>query len=97
MQLLTQEQRELRATSRDVLSRTATSERLREVSASQSKHDDVFWKQIADLGWLALTVPEEFDGLGLGLPELAILAEEFGYALQPCALRGVRNFFRGSV
>jgi alkylation response protein AidB-like acyl-CoA dehydrogenase len=85
MQLLTQEQRELRATSRDVLSRTATSERLREVSTSQSKHDDVFWRQIADLGWLALTVPEEFDGLGLGLPELAILAEEFGYALQPCA------------
>jgi alkylation response protein AidB-like acyl-CoA dehydrogenase len=85
MQLLSQEQRELRATSRDVLSRTATSERVRELSTSQSKHDDVFWKQIADLGWLALTVPEESDGLGLGLPDLAILAEEFGYSLQPCA------------
>jgi alkylation response protein AidB-like acyl-CoA dehydrogenase len=43
----------------------------------------VFWGQMADLGWLAMTVPEAFDGLQLGLTELAIVAEEFGYALTP--------------
>jgi alkylation response protein AidB-like acyl-CoA dehydrogenase len=84
MQLPTSEQDELRATSRKVLLRNASSERIRELSDTDARHDGAFWKQIADLGWLALTVPEQFDGLGMGLPELAVLAEEFGYSLQPC-------------
>jgi alkylation response protein AidB-like acyl-CoA dehydrogenase len=85
MQLATPEQDELRATSRNVLLRNATSERIREVSATASRHDDAAWKLIAELGWLALTVSEDLDGLGFGLPELAVVTEEFGYTLQPCA------------
>ncbi|BBX66455.1 acyl-CoA dehydrogenase [Mycobacterium saskatchewanense] len=83
MQLQTPEQDELRSTSRKVLLRNATSERIREVSSTAAGHDAEFWNQIAEMGWLALTVPEDNDGLGLGLPELAILGEEFGYSLQP--------------
>ncbi len=83
MQLPTPEQRELRSASHKFLARNATSERIREVAGDHAGHDSVLWEQIGDLGWLALTVPEDHDGLGLGLTELAVLAEEFGYSLQP--------------
>ncbi|MBM3659384.1 MAG: acyl-CoA dehydrogenase [Actinobacteria bacterium] len=41
------------------------------------------WQQMVELGWPALTVPEEFGGLGLGAVELAIVAEEMGRAVAP--------------
>ncbi len=39
------------------------------------------WAQYADMGWLALSVPEEFGGLGCGFIETAIVAEELGRGL----------------
>lgn len=39
------------------------------------------WKQFAELGWLALPIPEEFDGLGGGAVEIGILTEAFGRGL----------------
>ena len=39
------------------------------------------WKQFAELGWLALPIPEEFDGLGGGAVEIGILMEAFGRGL----------------
>ena len=41
------------------------------------------WKQMTDLGWPALSVPEDAGGLGLGYVELALLAEELGRATAP--------------
>ncbi|MEO3787555.1 acyl-CoA dehydrogenase [Actinocorallia sp. B10E7] len=42
-----------------------------------------FWKQLCDLGWLGLHLPEEYGGQGYGVPELAIVAEELGRVLAP--------------
>nr|WP_199688103.1 acyl-CoA dehydrogenase family protein [Noviherbaspirillum sedimenti] len=39
------------------------------------------WRQLADLGWLALAVPEVWGGLGSGVEDLAIVAEEMGRGL----------------
>jgi alkylation response protein AidB-like acyl-CoA dehydrogenase len=36
------------------------------------------WAEIAELGWLGIEVPEEYGGLGAGLPELCVLLEEMG-------------------
>ncbi|WP_067650702.1 acyl-CoA dehydrogenase [Nocardia harenae] len=41
------------------------------------------WKQLAELGWLALHLPSRFDGAEAGLPELAVVAEELGRLLVP--------------
>lgn len=41
------------------------------------------WHEIAQMGWTGVMIPEEFGGQGLGLPEHAILFEEFGRALYP--------------
>ena len=38
-------------------------------------YDENLWKQVAELGWLGVSIPEEHGGLGLGRLELCVLAE----------------------
>jgi alkylation response protein AidB-like acyl-CoA dehydrogenase len=44
---------------------------------------DDAWAELAELGWLGVSVAEEEGGAGLGFVEEAILLEELGYALYP--------------
>lgn len=44
---------------------------------------EALWKEMAELGWLGLAVPEEYGGAGLGMVETAILLEEMGRAACP--------------
>ena len=39
------------------------------------------WREFAEMGWLGVAVPEADGGLGGGLPEVCVLAEELGRAL----------------
>ncbi len=41
------------------------------------------WREIAELGWTGVSVPEEQGGAGLGFLEEAVLFEELGRALYP--------------
>jgi 3-oxochol-4-en-24-oyl-CoA dehydrogenase len=41
------------------------------------------WSQICELGWLGLHLPETYGGSGYGIPELAIVVEQFGAAVAP--------------
>jgi alkylation response protein AidB-like acyl-CoA dehydrogenase len=41
------------------------------------------WPELAELGWLGVSVSEEDGGVGLGFVEEVILLEELGYALYP--------------
>lgn len=45
--------------------------------------DEAAWREMAQLGWLALTAPEGLGGLGLGLGDLAALARAVGAANLP--------------
>jgi alkylation response protein AidB-like acyl-CoA dehydrogenase len=44
---------------------------------------EAMWKEMAQLGWLGLALPEEHGGSGLGMVESAILLEELGRAAYP--------------
>ncbi len=44
-------------------------------------YDPSAWSAMADQGWLAIEVPEEEGGLGLGTVEVAVLCEEIGRRL----------------
>jgi alkylation response protein AidB-like acyl-CoA dehydrogenase len=44
---------------------------------------DELWKAIGEQGWLAVLVPEEHDGMGLGLLDAAIIARAFGAGTVP--------------
>ena len=44
---------------------------------------EAMWKEMAQLGWLGLALPESVGGAGLGMVETAILLEELGRAACP--------------
>jgi alkylation response protein AidB-like acyl-CoA dehydrogenase len=44
---------------------------------------EAMWKEMAQLGWLGLSLPEEHGGSGLGMVESALLLEELGRAAYP--------------
>ncbi len=66
---------------RDFLSRTNHAERIRERVLQPPTLDHAFWQHMAEAGWLAVLVPEEQGGLGLGLGEMNAIAQELGAAL----------------
>src|ERR1044072_9223081 len=59
---------------------------MREIAAGDDGLDPDGWKQMAELGWPGLALPEEWGGQGLGIVDLAVLFEEMGYALAPSPL-----------
>jgi alkylation response protein AidB-like acyl-CoA dehydrogenase len=44
-------------------------------------YDHAVWSAMAEQGWLAIELPEDEDGLALGMVELAVLCEEIGRRL----------------
>src|SRR5438105_13920578 len=44
---------------------------------------EAMWKEMAQLGWLGLSLPEAYGGSGLGMVETSILLEELGRAAYP--------------
>jgi alkylation response protein AidB-like acyl-CoA dehydrogenase len=79
---LSDEQREIKDTARQFLSARFKPEKVRELAESRS-YDDALWKEIAELGWPGIAIPEEHQGQGLGTVELMLLCEELGYACAP--------------
>ena len=41
------------------------------------------WNEISSMGWTGTSIPEEYGGLGLGMLELCVIAEELGRSLAP--------------
>ena len=70
----------LQESARRLLSKEFSSERARAVEASAVGHSKEIWSQLASLGWNSLLVPQSAGGGGLGVLELALLAEEMGRA-----------------
>jgi acyl-CoA dehydrogenase len=73
----------LRDQARKFLEAKAGRDKARSVMEAETTHDAALWKEIAELGWTALRIPEEYGGLGLSVLELCVLAEEVGRALAP--------------
>jgi alkylation response protein AidB-like acyl-CoA dehydrogenase len=53
---------------------------VRKIEASDSGHMPEVWAKMAELGWLGIIIPEEYEGFDLSLMEVAILFEEIGRA-----------------
>ncbi len=83
---LTDEQEAIKSTAKEFLAARFKSERLREIAGSADGTDAAGWKEMAELGWAGLALPEEWGGQGLGIVDLAVLFEELGYALAPSPL-----------
>ena len=79
---LSDDQRDIQRTARELLGSRAGAERVRE-HAEAAKLDEALWKELGELGWPGIAVAEEHGGQGLGAVELAILCEELGRTVAP--------------
>jgi alkylation response protein AidB-like acyl-CoA dehydrogenase len=81
---LTDEQRALRSTVRDFLADRFPLSAVRALYDDDTDGDPAeLWKSVGEQGWLAVLVPEEYDGLGLGLLDAAVLARCWGEGCVP--------------
>ena len=79
-----EEQVMLRTSARDFLEKECTKEVVRNLLYQDAKgYSPEMWKKMADLGWLGLVFPEEYDGIGSSFLDLSVLVEEMGRALLP--------------
>jgi alkylation response protein AidB-like acyl-CoA dehydrogenase len=83
----TDDQNAIKRTARDFLSARYKLETVRELAADERGFTDEQWRELAELGWPGVIVPEEHGGLGLGAVELVVISEEMGYALAPSPLQ----------
>lgn len=79
---LTADQRALRDVVRGLLARRFGSEALR-TAVDTPRLDRALWRELGDVGFFALRLPEADGGVGLGLPEAVLAFEEAGRALLP--------------
>ena len=77
----TEEQQELRTLARRFLAEHSTSEHIRTQMETTDGFDESLWKQMAELGWMGIAIPEEHGGAGYSFVEVGILLEEMGRAL----------------
>jgi alkylation response protein AidB-like acyl-CoA dehydrogenase len=78
---LTDEQQMLRDSARRFVRELYGLEQRRALGKTESGFSAQHWHSIADLGWLALGLPEDVGGLACSFVEVAILLEEFGRGL----------------
>jgi len=78
---LTDEQSMLRESAQRFVENEYGFEARRTLSESEDGFSRAHWKQFAELGWLAMALPEDHGGLGGGAVETAVLMEVFGRGL----------------
>ena len=81
--ILTEEQQLLKETAREFVTENAPVSQLRELrdTTDASGFSRDLWKQMAELGWAGIILPEEFGGADLGFAELGLVLEEAGRTL----------------
>lgn len=68
---------------RDFLVNEITPDTIRASWETESGRSDDTWAQLTELGLTAMTVPEEFGGLGMNEVDFVLLAQECGYVALP--------------
>src|SRR6478735_9703844 len=82
----TQEQDEAAELAASILKDRTTNARLQAVEAAGDRFDRDLWAELGSAGLLGLAIPEEHDGAGLGLIELARVLVEVGRTVAPVPL-----------
>jgi alkylation response protein AidB-like acyl-CoA dehydrogenase len=80
---LSEEQEMLKKMAHDFLTDNFPKKVVKELEESESGYSTELWKQIAELGWMGLALPEEYGGGGMSFLDLSVLLEEMGRACLP--------------
>ena len=83
--ILDEEQRMLADTAAQFIRESAPVERLRTLrdEKDETGYSLGLWKEVAELGWLGLQIPEQYDGMELGFFDLCVILEATGRNLMP--------------
>jgi alkylation response protein AidB-like acyl-CoA dehydrogenase len=79
----TEAQEILRKMARDFLTTECPKTLVRELEKSEKGYSPQLWKKMAELGWVGLIIPEEYDGMGYTFQDLTVLLEEIGRNILP--------------
>jgi len=80
---LSKPQKMLQGSVKEFLSRHCSLERVRELMETDTAVDDELWEGLTDQGWVALTLPEDVEGLELGAVDLVAVTEAMGGYCMP--------------
>ena len=96
---LTDEQKAFVESIRDFARRECGSREQRDAltDGGHDAHNQPLYEKMGELGWLGITIPEEYGGSGGGATELCLLLEEIGRGLIPVGFIGVSMIVAGAV
>jgi len=95
---LNDEQRLLKDAARAFCSEQAPVSRLRkERNEKKNGRDPELWREMAQMGWAGIIVPEEYGGSGLGYVGLGAVLEETGRTLAPSPLLSTAMIGAGAL
>ena len=80
---LNDEQRLLKDSAERFVRENCSLDRRRALLSSEPGYSERSWRQMAELGWLGVNVPEAYGGIGGGPVETMVLMEAFGAGLVP--------------
>jgi alkylation response protein AidB-like acyl-CoA dehydrogenase len=78
-----EEQEMLRSSARDFLAKECPMTHVRKMMEDDRGFTDAEWKQMAELGWMGLILPEDAGGSGLDFVDMVVVLEEMGRAVLP--------------
>jgi alkylation response protein AidB-like acyl-CoA dehydrogenase len=81
-----EEQQQFRAQLRRLVTDTCPLGTAREVLEGRATHAEALWRGLAEMGAIGVGIPEALGGVGLGVLELCVVAEEIGRAGAPVPL-----------
>ncbi|HEY1688938.1 MAG TPA: acyl-CoA dehydrogenase family protein [Solirubrobacteraceae bacterium] len=82
---LSDEQREIQSTAKELLSARSGAAVVRTAAEARSENG-ALWQEVSGLGWPGIAIEEHHGGQGLGLVELCVILEQAGAALAPVPL-----------
>ena len=78
-----EEQEMLKKMARDFLTDKFPKTAVKEIEESELGYSPEIWKEMAELGWMGLVLPEKYGGAEMTFLDLAMLLEEMGRACLP--------------
>jgi alkylation response protein AidB-like acyl-CoA dehydrogenase len=96
---LSDEQREFVAALRDFCRRECGTREQRDAltGGGRKPHNQDLYRQMADLGWLGVAIPEAYGGSGGGLVDLCLFLEETARGMAPIGGFGVSMIVAGAI
>lgn len=76
-------QQMLKTSAREFLEQECPTSLVRAMEEDERGYTPELWSKIAELGWLGLTLPEQYGGLELSYFDLILILEEMGRAMLP--------------